>query len=60
METLFKAEYVGTDFKADMQKMAEDKKTQDWWEIMDPMQIPAKERKEGEWWTTMTEVFHQE
>jgi L-rhamnose mutarotase len=51
-------EYVGTDFDADMAKMAADPKTQEWWAIMKPMQAPVKNRKEGEWWADMQEVFH--
>ena len=51
-------EYTGTNFAADMAKMAADPKTQEWWAIMEPMQIPLKTRKEGEWWSTMDEVFH--
>jgi L-rhamnose mutarotase len=51
-------EYTGTDFAADMARMAEDKKTQEWWTIMEPMQDPLPDRKPGEWWTNMEEVFH--
>ena len=51
-------EYTGTDFKADMAKMAADPKTQEWWAIMEPMQDPVKTRSDGEWWSTMEEVFH--
>ena len=51
-------EYVGTDFDADMAKMAADPKTQEWWAIMKPMQAPVKTRAEGEWWADMQEVFH--
>ena len=51
-------EYTGNDFKADMEKMAADKKTREWWEIMNPMQEPVPGRSEGEWWANMEEVFH--
>jgi len=51
-------EYIGTDFKADMDKMAADPKTQEWWAIMNPMQSPVESRQEGEWWANMDEVFH--
>jgi L-rhamnose mutarotase len=51
-------EYVGDDFEADMKKMGDDPKTQEWWDIMKPMQEPLKTRAEGEWWSTMQEVFH--
>ena len=51
-------EYVGKNFDADMEKMAADPKTQEWWKIMKPMQDPVKTRREGEWWADMEEVFH--
>lgn len=51
-------EYHGTDFAADMAKMAADPITQKWWSVMDPMQQPVSTRKEGEWWANMEEVFH--
>jgi L-rhamnose mutarotase len=51
-------EYHGTDFAADMAKMAADPKTQEWWGVMMPMQAPVPTRAEGEWWATMEEVFH--
>ncbi|MCL4402146.1 MAG: L-rhamnose mutarotase [Acidobacteria bacterium] len=51
-------EYHGTDFAADMAKMAADPATQKWWEIMEPMQAPLSTRKAGEWWAYMEEVFH--
>ncbi len=53
-------EYHGDDFDADMEKMAADPKTQEWWAIMNPLQEPLETREEGEWWATMEEVFHQE
>lgn len=51
-------EYSGTDFAADMAKMAADPKTQEWWAIMEPMQRPVATRSKGEWWASMEEVFH--
>jgi len=51
-------EYTGNDFAGDMAKMAADPKTQEWWDIMMPMQEPRSTRKEGEWWAEMEEVFH--
>jgi len=51
-------EYVGDNLDADMAKMAADPKTQEWWEIMKPMQQPLPTRRDGEWWATMEEVFH--
>ena len=51
-------EYVGTDFAADMAKMAADPTTQKWWSVMIPMQQPVENRQPGEWWANMEEVFH--
>ena len=51
-------EYTGDDLEADMARMAADPKTQEWWEIMMPMQEPLQTRAEGEWWADMEEVFH--
>jgi L-rhamnose mutarotase len=53
-------EYHGSDFKADMARMAADSKTQEWWAIMMPMQKPLDTRREGEWWAEMDEVFHSD
>jgi L-rhamnose mutarotase len=51
-------EYTGTDFAADMAKMAADPTTQRWWEHCMPCQAPLADRKTGEWWASMEEVFH--
>ena len=51
-------EYVGSDYDADMAKMAADPRTQEWWALMKPMQKPLDTRKPGEWWAAMEEVFH--
>lgn len=53
-------EYHGTDYKADLAKIAADPKTQEWWSIMEPMQRPLDTRNPGEWWAEMEEVFHME
>ena len=51
-------EYVGDDFDRDMDAMAADPATQDWWAICKPMQRPVADRAEGEWWKDIPEVFH--
>lgn len=51
-------EYVGKDFKADMDKMAADPTTQRWWDVCKPCQEPVYFRAEGEWWANLEEVFH--
>jgi L-rhamnose mutarotase len=51
-------EYHGTDFAADMARMAADPETQRWWAINMPLQLPLDTRKDGEWWADLTEIFH--
>jgi len=51
-------EYTGDDFEADMEKMAADPVTQQWWDVCKPCQQPLETRKDGEWWADMEEVFH--
>ncbi len=52
-------EYTGDDIDADMAEMAKDPKTQEWWKLTDPCQIPQKNRaKPTDNWMTMEEVFH--
>lgn len=51
-------EYVGSDFQADMEAMAKDPNTQEWWKVCEPLQQPLETRKEGEWWAQMEELFH--
>lgn len=51
-------EYVGTDYQADMDKMAADPETQRWWALNMPLQRPLDSRKDGEWWAEMEDIFH--
>lgn len=51
-------EYVGSDFDADMKKMAADPTTQRWWKECDPCQQPVESAGPGVWWADMDEVFH--
>jgi L-rhamnose mutarotase len=53
-------EYVGADFKADMDRMAADPVTQQWWSFCVPCQQPLADRPAGDWWAMMEEVFHQD
>lgn len=53
-------EYVGTDYEADMKKMADDPITQKWWDECRPCQQPIDSAKEDEWWVNMEEVFRLE
>ena len=51
-------EYTGTNFTADMARMAADLTTQRWWECCKPGQQPLANRAPDEWWCGMEEVFH--
>jgi L-fuconate dehydratase len=51
-------EYGGDNFAADMARMAADPKTQEWWQLTEPLQEPLLDRADDEWWATMREVFH--
>jgi L-rhamnose mutarotase len=53
-------EYHGSDFQADMDRMAADRATQGWWAVMKPLQDPLPTRQPGEWWADMEEVFHHD
>jgi hypothetical protein len=32
----------------------------EWWDSMEPMQVPDPNRPPGTWWSEMTEVIHQD
>ena len=51
-------EYIGDDFDADMEKMAADPVTQEWWKHCVPCVTPVPTALEGELWSVMEEVFH--
>lgn len=53
-------EYIGDNYDADMAQIAADPRTQEWWKVTAPMQIPLAEKQEGEWWHAIPEVFHLE
>ncbi|HSV74220.1 MAG TPA: L-rhamnose mutarotase [Chthonomonadales bacterium] len=53
-------EYVGDDYRADMDRMAADPVTQRWWSVCMPLQEPLETRAEGEWWAEMAELFHHD
>lgn len=53
-------EYVGSDFAADMAKIAADTTTQRWWTFCIPCQKPLQSRADGQWWADMEEVFHMD
>lgn len=51
-------EYFGDNYDENMSRIGQDPVTQDWWKLIDPMQLPLEIRKEGEWWASMDEIFH--
>jgi len=54
-------EYTGTDFDADMKKIATDPETQRWWKETDPCQSPLPEAlKAGKIWSDTKELYHLE
>ncbi|MEM6415884.1 MAG: L-rhamnose mutarotase [Pseudomonadota bacterium] len=53
-------EYTGNQFDADMRRMSEDQRTQEWWSLTDPCQNPLDTVNEGEKWAPMDEVFHHD
>lgn len=51
-------EYVGSDYDADMQAIADDPITQNWWALVKPYQERFSTVSEEEWWAPMMEVCH--
>jgi cytidyltransferase-like protein len=52
--------YSGTDFESDMNEMAVDEVTRDWWLLTDPMQEPFEGRNDGDWWAALEIVLNIE
>lgn len=51
-------EYTGTNFAADMQRMADDPETQRWWKKTDPCQLPLPDAAaKGKIWSDTKEVY---
>ena len=52
-------EYTGTNFDADMKRMAADAETRRWWKQTDPCQSPLPDAAaKGKIWSDMKEVFY--
>ena len=52
-------EYTGSDFEADMKKMAADPETQRWWKETDPCQLPLPDAAAaGKIWADTKEIFY--
>jgi len=52
--------YTGSDFTADMARMAADPVTQEWWDVVKPLMQPLSDKKEDEFWSGMEEIYHLE
>ncbi len=51
-------EYTGTNFDADMKRMAADPETQRWWKQTDPCQLPLPDAAaKGKIWSDTKEVY---
>ncbi|MGG1553996.1 L-rhamnose mutarotase [Paenibacillus ferrarius] len=53
-------EYIGENYEWDMETMAADPGTQQWWNLCKPCQEPLTTRAPDEWWANMVELFHQD
>ena len=53
-------EYIGSDFEADMKRMAADPETQRWWAVCKPLLEAVDDLPPGEVWAEAEEVFHQD
>ena len=53
-------EYVGEDFRADMDKMAEDPVTQQWWTHTQPCFVQYAIRPDFQFYTPMKQIFYYE
>ena len=53
-------EYVGppAEYDTRIQALAKAPRMREWWDLMEPMQVPHPARAPGEWWARMDEVFH--
>jgi L-rhamnose mutarotase len=51
-------EYTGNNFDNDIARMAADKLTQKWWEVVKPLMDPLESRQTDEFWADMEEIFH--
>lgn len=51
-------EYTGEDYDADMERIAADPATRQWWTLTDPCQEPVPTAGAGQWWAPAEEVFH--
>ena len=50
--------YTGTNFEADMEKMAADSNTREWRKLTNLRQEPVNSAEEGVWWANFEEVYY--
>jgi L-rhamnose mutarotase len=50
-------EYVGSDYPADLDRIAADPETRRWWELTEPCQQPLPSARPDEVWVDAVEVF---
>lgn len=53
-------EYTGSDFDADMVKMAKDQVTQNWWALTRPCFVKFAISEQDEFYTDMKQIFYNE
>lgn len=53
-------EYHGDDHDKDMERMAADPRTQEWWDLCKPMMQPLETGAQGEFWAGMEQIFLME
>ncbi|MGE4488898.1 MAG: L-rhamnose mutarotase [Kiritimatiellales bacterium] len=53
-------EYTGSDFKADIARLSNVPRMDEWNACCEACQIPLGNRNEREWWAEMEEVFFQD
>ena len=53
-------EYIGDDYDADMEKMAQDPVTQEWWKHTKPCFVKFGARADSEFYADMKQIFYFE
>lgn len=55
-------EYTGPEeeYEERMRRLDTAPRMQEWYAVMQQMQLPVPDREPGEWWAVMEEVFHQD
>jgi len=51
-------EYIGENYGADVERMAADAVTQEWWQLTAPCQERVDSAGPEDWWAPLEEVFH--